>query len=93
MTVELFAYVDGSDLEEVAPTLRSALQDLVQGATWAHEVFVVDDRMPQDDEVGFLPEWNLGLNLIASELDEGYWTDVRRIIACSGPLVETLPWE
>jgi hypothetical protein len=65
----LAAYVDGSDLDAVAPALRAAFGQFADSGSWPSEqVLVVDQRQPADpEEPDFLPQWDLGLNL---ELDQ-----------------------
>ncbi|MBO0697611.1 MAG: hypothetical protein J2P46_04395 [Zavarzinella sp.] len=61
----LAAYVDGSDLDDVAQTLRAAFKEFADAETWpADQVLVVDRREPADPTTpDFLPQWDLGLNL------------------------------
>ncbi|HVT29210.1 MAG TPA: hypothetical protein VHE81_14435 [Lacipirellulaceae bacterium] len=61
----LAAYVDGSDLETVAPTLRAAFDRFAVSGTWTSgQVLIVDQQQPPDaEELDFLPQWDLGLNL------------------------------
>jgi hypothetical protein len=61
----LAAYVDGSDLDDVAPTLRAAFERFAGSGAWpSPQVLVVDQRQPPDSAgPEFLPQWDLGLNL------------------------------
>lgn len=61
----LAAYVDGSDLDDVAATLRVAFLRFAGSGVWpTPQVLVVDQRQPPDPaESEFLPQWDLGLNL------------------------------
>lgn len=62
----IYAYVDGSDLEDVAELLEARLDALVAAHRWASQVpRVVNQRHPPDPSVGpdDLPDWDLGLNL------------------------------
>jgi hypothetical protein len=61
----LAAYVDGSDLDDVAPVLRAAFTRFAASGSWTSpQVLVVDQRQSPDlAEPRFLPQWDLGLNL------------------------------
>jgi hypothetical protein len=61
----LAAYADGSDLDDVAPTLRAAFERFAGSGAWSSpQVLVVDQRQPPDPaEPEFLPHSDLGLNL------------------------------
>lgn len=61
----LAAYADGSDLDDVAVTLRAAFARFAGSGAWpSPQVLVVDQRSPPDPaEPEFLPQWDLGLNL------------------------------
>jgi hypothetical protein len=61
----LAAYVDGFDLDDVAPALRTAFEEFAEAGAWpSNQVQVVDRREPADPtHPDFLPQWDLGLNL------------------------------
>jgi hypothetical protein len=72
----LAAYVDGSDLDSVAPALNAAFSRFAASGAWpSKQVLVVDQRQPPDAaEPGFLPDWDLGLNLGLDDLPRaGDW--------------------
>lgn len=57
MATTLYAYVLGTDLEEVAPRIEAHLDELVAARTWrVPDVWVVNQRETPS-------EWDLGLNL------------------------------
>jgi hypothetical protein len=60
----LYIYVDGSDLDEVAPDLRYRIEAFV--APYGGRVRVVDQRKEEEPGPGDLPDWDLGVNF---ELD------------------------
>lgn len=66
---KVFAYVDGSDLDEVSSQLVEAFRNFLN--TWGvASARLVNDKFPRtadlrDDD---LPEWNLGLNFEAERL-------------------------
>jgi len=62
----LYAYVDGSDLSEVADILDARFEEFVTGRHWiAGRASVVNQRQPDEftTEAGDLPDWDLGINL------------------------------
>jgi hypothetical protein len=63
----LYAYVDGANLELVAPLLEAHLQAFVSGRRWvAGEAWIVNQRDDPEtsSQPGDLPLWDLGLNLL-----------------------------
>ena len=81
--IELFAYADGSDLDEIAPLLLDRFTAFVSESGWYSDVWVVSDREAPGPEHApmDLPDWNLGLCLSAAQVGDGYWADVDRILA------------
>lgn len=67
--LKVFAYVDGSDLDEVSSQLVEVFTNFLD--TWGvSSARLVNDKFPRtadlrDDD---LPEWNLGLNFDAERL-------------------------
>jgi hypothetical protein len=62
----LYAYVDGSDLDEVAGEIEIALEALVVSAPWAFvRPRIVNQKHERDDSYRpeDLTDWDLGLNL------------------------------
>ena len=63
----LFAYVDGSDLDDIADALEARLQAFVEARGWvAGEAWVVNQQLEADascTEPEDIPCWDLGLNL------------------------------
>jgi len=61
----LYAYVDGSDLDEIADELQLRLRHFVQSREWRHgPPTVINQRRVDDPTLGpdDLPDWELGLN-------------------------------
>lgn len=59
----LFAYVDGSDLQDVADDLVGQLDRFVSANDWPRATWVVNQRHPPDPEFpNDLPDWDLGIN-------------------------------
>lgn len=81
----LYAYVDGSDLDEVAEALEDEFRVLAEEPGWVcGRPTVVNQKTPvANARAGDLPyDWDLGLNLVLPELDEadsGWFADVQRI--------------
>ena len=66
----LYAYVDGSNLEDVEATLYQAFKDFV--STWdVPSAQVINDRYDRTPNLqpGDLPDWNLGLNADIADLN------------------------
>lgn len=61
----LAAYVDGSDLESVAAALKKGFSCFLESGAWQSDsVLLVDQKQPDEEaESGFLPQWDLGVNL------------------------------
>ena len=61
----LYAYVDGSDLTDVAEPIERELQLFVDTEQWfGAPPIVINQRAPDSDTHGDdLPDWDLGLNL------------------------------
>lgn len=67
--LKAFAYVDGSDLDEVSCQLVEAFTNFLN--TWGvSSGRLVNDKFPRTAELrdDDLPEWNLGLNFEAEQL-------------------------
>jgi hypothetical protein len=46
------AYVDGCDLQEIAPRLRAAFQQLIEGRQWrTRQLVFVDDRLELEESL------------------------------------------
>jgi hypothetical protein len=61
----LLAYVDGFDVQEIAPALEVRFREFAAGRKWcAQEIAVINELHPPypEDEPDDLPPWNLGLN-------------------------------
>jgi hypothetical protein len=77
----LYFYVDGSDLHEVAPLLRQRLSDFLESRTWVSgEAWLVDQvhEGAEGLKPGDLPDWDLGLNLqlrMPPESRPAHWFD------------------
>lgn len=90
----LFAYVDGSDLSEVAETIESALETLVASTSWVltkpkvvNQVHERDDSYRPED----LTDWELGLNLDLPDPDAepaGWFEDVEKVARIVGQIAQ-----
>ena len=60
MSETFYIYVDGSDLDGVAPELRSRIEAFVE--PYRGRVRVVDQRAEEDKASADLPDWDLGVN-------------------------------
>jgi hypothetical protein len=90
----LFAYVEGSDLDDIADAVESRLRAFVEGRRWvAGEAWVVNQRwedyasctQPEDDPCS----WDLGLNLSLPDPGmepAGWFADVEAIACFLGNL-------
>ena len=80
----LAAYVDGSDLDDVAPALRAAFARFAGSGVWpSPQVLVVDQRQPPDPaEPESLPQWDMGLNLGLDHLPQspGWFAGVEALV-------------
>ena len=91
----LFAYVDGSDLHDIADALQGRLQAFVEGRRWvAGEAWVVNQRLEYDascSQPEDIPSWDLGLNVLLPEPGvepTGWFADVEAIARFLGTLHE-----
>ena len=81
----LFAYVDGSDLEELAENLEQYFDDFVASRRWVCDgVRVVNQRHPRDESMkpDDLADWDLGLNMDLPDPPQeprGWFGDVEAI--------------
>lgn len=89
----LYAYVDGSDLDDVEALLEGELVAFVDGRSWSRRTWVVNQRHPPEPQDGpaDLPGWDLGLN---HELPDpgtetaGWFHEVEEIARFLGGLAE-----
>src|SRR5262245_34471673 len=86
----LYAYVDGSDLDEVADEIETVIEALVASTTWAlAPPRIVNQKHERDESYGpeDLTDWDLGLNLDlpdpASE-PAGWFEDVEQVARLAG---------
>jgi hypothetical protein len=89
----LYAYVDGSDLDDVAAEIQTALETRVAAATWRVAPTIVNQRHERDDSYGpdDLADWDLGLNLRLpdpGEVPAGWFGDVEQIARLVGQIAE-----
>jgi hypothetical protein len=89
----LFAYVDGSDLDDMADALEGRLRVFVEGRRWVAGVAWVVNQQLEDDASCTDPEdipcWNLGLNLHLPDPGvepAGWFADVEAIARFLGSL-------
>ena len=80
----LVAYVDGSDLHDVASLLRSEFQQFIESQHWRTNQVVFVDQVhdPDPDFPDFLPDWDLGINLGLDHIlrADGWFGDVEALI-------------
>lgn len=84
----LFAYVDGSDLDEVEEELSQRFQRLLDGRSWSGEAIFVNVRHKPDDTFGpgDMPDWNLGINLDVDLATTSWRSDVEVLVRSLGEL-------
>jgi hypothetical protein len=89
---ELYAYVDGADLESVANILVARFSELVGSRHWiCGRAWVVNQRHEQaaDTQPDDLPLWELGLNLEIPDVGaepNGWFSDIEAIAIFLGRL-------
>jgi hypothetical protein len=91
----LFAYVDGSNLDDIADALEERLGAFVDGRRWvAGEAWVVNQQQELDEsctQPEDIPQWDLGLNLHLPDPGmepAGWFADVEAIAGFLGTLHE-----
>ena len=88
----LYAYVDGSDLHDLAAELESKFACFVNETNWHWgQPWVVNQKREDDPTLGIgdLPDWELGLNMDLPDPDKeppGWFLDVEQIAAFLGML-------
>src|SRR4029077_9446967 len=81
----LYAYVDGSDIGDMADMLDDRFEELVENRSWtAGSASVVNQRRDPDPTMqpGDLPDWDLGLNMGLPDPGnepQGWFADVEAI--------------
>jgi hypothetical protein len=86
----LYAYVDGSDLDEVVDEIEQLLAALVAREPWViAQPWVVNERHERDESHGpeDLDDWDLGLNLDLPDTGSepaGWFQDVERVARIVG---------
>src|SRR5262245_39718170 len=89
----LYAYVEGSDLDEVADAIETALEALVASSKWVFESpRIVNKKHERDDSYGpdDLTDWDLGLNLDLPDTGAepvGWFQDVEQVARVVGQVV------
>lgn len=66
--LNFYVYVDGSDLDQCEIDLTCAFSEFA--ARFGHEASFVSDKYPRTPDMhpDDLPEWNLGINFLTTEL-------------------------
>ncbi len=82
----LYAYVDGSDLDDVAVAIERELVALANSSGWvASRPIVVNQKsVHAGSRPGDLPDWDLGVSLTLAEpgLEPTDWfADIERVVA------------
>lgn len=87
----LYAYVDGSDLEDVAAPIEERLVEFAAAPGWVNSRPTVVNQKTDvpgshpDD----LPDWELGINLALPDPGDepaGWFGDVERLAGCAAKL-------
>lgn len=82
----LYAYVDGSDLDDVAVAIERELIALAASSGWvASRPIVVNQKsVHADSRPGDLSDWDLGVNLTLAEPGReptDWFADIERVVA------------
>jgi hypothetical protein len=89
----LYAYVDGSDLDEVANQIETVLGGLIASSTWTLETpRIVNQKQERDASycADDLTDWDLGLNLDLPDPGTeppGWFQDVEQVARIVGQVV------
>lgn len=88
----LYAYVEGNDLDDIAPALEPQLDRLVRDTRWRYaKPWVVNQRRADDPSLrpGDLPDWDLGLNMHLPDGEPpGWFADIETLVRFLAPLQE-----
>lgn len=80
----LVAYVDGSDLRDVAPLLRDRFRQFITGRAWVTDQVLFVDQVhdPDPSYPDYLPDWDLGLNIGLDHVPvrPAWFADVRALV-------------
>lgn len=88
----LYAYVDGSDLHEIAETLEAEFHRFVAESNWVWtKPWVINQRRDDDPSLspGDLPDWEVGLNMDLPDPGvepRGWFSDVEHTASFLGQL-------
>lgn len=88
----LYAYVDGSDLHDVADDFKRRIREFIGANTWHLEApWLVNQRREGDPSLGpdDLPDWELGLNIKLQDPKSApadWFDDIKRIVQFLGQL-------
>ena len=90
----LLAYVEGSDLGDLAGELEAQFDQFVGSRTWnSPDVWIVNQRQDRNSaKSNDLPQWDLGLNMElpdAGKETPGWFSDVEAIAQFLGELHAT----
>ncbi|WP_244788258.1 hypothetical protein [Cupriavidus pauculus] len=83
----LYAYVDGSDLDDVVVDIERELMELVASQGWvlSRPVVVNQKSVVVGSRSGDFPDWDLGINLALPDPGRErreWFADVGRVVAC-----------
>src|SRR5262249_49830278 len=80
----LCAYVEGNDLQKVAPLLRAQIQTFIAARRWATDqaLFVDQIHDPDPKFPEWLPDWDLGVNLRLDHIrqNDGWFDDIKALV-------------
>ncbi len=79
----LYAYADGSDLQQIESLIEQQLSEFVTSRHWiSGSAWVVNQREEKESQSIDLPSWDLGLNLELPDPGsepEGWFSDVEEV--------------
>lgn len=83
----LYAYVDGSDLDDIVADLEEELLALTAASGWffSRPIVVNQKSGESGSRPGDLPSWDLGINLALPDREQyhnDWFADVERLVAC-----------
>jgi len=74
VSTTFYIYLDGADIEEIAPAMREKIEAFV--GAYGDRVLVVDQREEKAKEDGDLPDWEFGVNFESDALSDSEKRDL-----------------